>query len=341
MNSRERVLATMAGQATDRRPVSPVLCLYGARLTGCPLDQYFADPVAHALGQSAVRQVFSPDILFGPFAFAALGAAFGSELQFFADQPPNIRRPAIQSAREWGRLRIPDPRSHPGLGYLQEAVRLMVKEHGEEVLVAVALPPPTDLPALVLGMEGWLETVLFDREGAQQVMNSVIPFFVTLTEVLFEAGAAFLALTCGYASPAVVTRKIALNFTRPALARTLAQMRGPIVLHHAGPPILPNLDLLTGMPATVGFALHGRDDLSRARELVGPEAVLLSGPHGPDLPNLSATQVRAECETLLTDRRHDPRFILCTSGADIPFHTDAEKIHAVLEAAVAFGGGRG
>ena len=46
MNSMERILATLAGEPTDRRAISLTLPLYGARLTSCDLRTYYTDPGA-------------------------------------------------------------------------------------------------------------------------------------------------------------------------------------------------------------------------------------------------------------------------------------------------------
>lgn len=113
MNSTERIMATLAGKPLDRRAIAPVLGLYGARLTGCPLDQYYTDPAAYARGQSAVRETFRPDVLCAPLAFALIGAAFGSELVFPDTEAPNIRRPAVQSADHGTFLRCPTPTATP------------------------------------------------------------------------------------------------------------------------------------------------------------------------------------------------------------------------------------
>jgi uroporphyrinogen decarboxylase len=99
MNSLERLHATLAGKPLDRRAVAPVLGLYGARLTGCPLEQYYTDPVAYVRGQTAIREMFQPDILYAPVAFASLGAAFGGELVHLETMPPDLRtRPYSHSS---------------------------------------------------------------------------------------------------------------------------------------------------------------------------------------------------------------------------------------------------
>ena len=335
MSPLQRVLGTLTGQPVDRRAVAPVLSLYGARLTDCPLERYYADPVAYVRGQSAVRATFAPDLLFAPFCFALLGAAFGSQIKFAGTQAPQVRHPVLASAADWSRLVWPDPATDPQLRYLLDTIRLLAQTHGAEVPIALALPPPADLPVVILGLEPWLDTVLSDGETAQHILATLEPFWVDFANRCFAAGATLVALTSAFTSPAIVPPGLVTSFGRPALQRVLPALRGPTVLHHVGAPLLPHLALLTGLPGVVGFALDARDDLAQARGLVGPTPLLLGGPHGPSLPEMPPELVRTHCATLLENRRHDPRFLLVTSGADIPYPTPAASIHALREAAAA------
>jgi uroporphyrinogen decarboxylase len=330
-------MATLAGKPLDRRAVAPVLSLYGARLTGCPLDQYYTDPAAYARGQSVVRETFRPDVLCAPLAFASIGAAFGSELVFLDTDVPNIRRPAVQSADEWELLVPPDPDMDPRLLYFRDAIRLMAAEHKDQVPIAMVIPIPADIPGVVMGLETWLETVLFDPSGARQVMDKVIPFYVRLVNGFFAAGATFVAMPCGFASPTIVTREIVTSFTWPVLAQVLAQLRGPVILHNVGAPLLAHLDLLTGLPSVVAFIMDQRDDLARARRVVGPDIVLFGGLDCSNISEMTAAEVEDRCRAVLEERRQDPRFVLGTSGPDVVWNTPQENIHAMLRAAESFG----
>lgn len=338
MNAAERVFATVAGNAVDRRPVTPVLSLYGAKLTGCPLEKYYSDPIAYALGQVAVRDLFEPDVLFTPFQFAAIGAAFGSQIRFYADQPPNVKRPAIESAREWERIVLPDPDTHPRLTYIREAVREMVARFGTETPVAVPFPALIDFPALIMGMDGWMETVLFDPDCARRIMEALTPLFVRLVNGFFADGAAFVALPCGFWSPSVVPRAIVKSLMRPAMGNAMAQLRGPVVLHHCGAAILEHLDLFVGLSPAIGIVVETGEDLVRARQIVGPDPILFNGPAAANMPEMTAPQLEGECRALLENRRHDPRFVLCNCGPDVPWSTPPENIHALRQAAHDFGG---
>jgi uroporphyrinogen decarboxylase len=337
MNSMERVLATIAGKPRDRCAFTAMLSLYGARLINCDLERYYTDPAAYARGQAAVLETFRPDILLSPLAFASLGMAFGSKLHFFADQPPNMRRPAIASTDEWDRVVLPDPDTHPHLQFFREAVRRMAVKTRGEVPIAAVLPSPVELPILVMGIEEWLQTVVFDPPRARRIVDDVTPFFVRMANGMFEDGCAFIVLTCAFCTPAIVTRRIVTEFSRPALESALVQLKGPIVFHNCGAPLLDHLDLLTGLPSTAALAMDFVDNLAEARRIAGPDTVLFGGPLGPGLPGRTAAQVEEQCRAILEERRQDPHFILYTAGADVPLQTPPENIHAIRRAAEAQG----
>lgn len=339
MNSMERIQATLEGRPLDRRAVAPVLGLYGARLTHCPLEQYYTDPAAYARGQSAVRETFQPDVLCAPLSFASIGAAFGGELIFLETESPNLRRPAVRSLEQWDALVPPDPEGHPALVYFLDTIRRMAAEHKGEIPIAMVLPTPADIPELVMGLETWLETVLFDAAGARRVMDKLMPFYIRLVNGFFAAGATFVVMPCGLASPGIVTREIVTAFTRPILAQVLAQLDGPVVLHNVGAPMLAHLDLLTGLPSVVAFIMDQRDDLAQARLVVGPDIVLFGGLDCANVSRMTVTEVEERCRTILEERHGDPRFVLGTSGPDVSWNTPPENIHALRKAAESPGRG--
>lgn len=338
MNSLKRFNGMLAGQPTDRRPFTLVLSLYGARLTGCPLDQYYADPAAYARGQAAVRETFGPDVLFAPICVALIGAAFGTKLRYLTHNAPTIEAPLIASAQAWEHLSFPDPDTQPHLRFIRESLQRMVAEHRNEIPIAALLLPPLDIPLMIMGMDIWLETMLFDLPLAERIVRSIIPFFVALANRCFEDGAACLILPSAFVSSRILPRNLVERFCRPLLAEALAQLRGPVVLHHLDHPLLPYLDLLAGLPAVGAFSLAASDDLRQARAVVGPLPVLLSGPDPHWLNRSSTAEITALCTALLADRREDRRFLLCNTGADVPFGTPPENIHAVRRTVESFAG---
>lgn len=338
MNSLERIRATLSGQPVDRRPFSLTLCLYGARLTGCPLPEYCSKPAAYARGQAAVAEQFGPDILFGPFALAAVSEAFGAQLRWFPEHPPVLKQPAAASVAEALRLPLPDPDLDPRLTFLREATRQLAAQSAGTVPIASVLTCLVDFPALLVGFETWMETVLFEPDQARELMARLQPWFIELANGLLAAGATFIAMPAVFLSPAMVPRETVRTVTLPALREALAGLRGPVVLHHAGGPFLTHLDLLVGLPQLAAMVVDHTDDLERSRAALGPALTLLGGLDGPNLGTLSAAAVAAQARTALENRRQDARFILSTTGPDVPFETPPENLLAVRRVVEEFGG---
>ena len=304
------------------------LSLYGARLINCPLSRYFSDPLQYARGQSAISETFRPDVLFGPFAFSLVGASFGSTIREFSDQAPTISSPVCTNPEELGKLRFPDPDTDQSLLYLRDAIYEMAVRFQDDTIVAAILPLPIDIPPLIMGLDAWMETILFDQDGVRLIMDEMIPFFVEFANEIYADGADLIVSPSAFSSPSMVTREIANSFACPILEETLKRLKGPVILHHGGAPVMPHLDLLTGLPSVVGFVVDARDNLAEARSIIGPDPLLLGGPDNLSLPNLTPQEVTQWCRSVLTERDQDPRFILANSGPDIPLATPPENIHA-------------
>lgn len=336
MNSKERVLGVLQGNTVDRRPFTALLSLYGARLIRCPLEKYYKDAAAYARGQTAVRETFQPDILFSPFLLAVFAEAFGGEAKYFDNAPPNLLRPAITSKEEILGLSVPDIDSHPRIVYVRDSLRRVVETHGKDVVVAGSLLSPIDLPLMIMGLDKWMEIVLFDQDGVKRMLEITIPFFLQYANALLKDGADLLVLPAAFLTPSLVSQEIVERFTLPILHDIFTKVRGPMIIHHVGGSFLKFLDLFTGLPNVKGFVLDHQDNLSVAREKVGPGVTLLGGLDGPNIGKILPGEVEERCTYLLRDRQKDPSFILCTTGADVAYDTPLANINAMRKAVESF-----
>lgn len=337
MNSMERTMAALQGAESDRRAVTLTLSLYGARLTSCPLREYYTNPQAYLEGQLAVIEQCRPDIIFTPFVLVAEAEAFGGEVVFIEKNPPNLRKPAIRDINDIARLEMPDIDSHPRLVYLRESTRLLAAKCTGQMPVAGVLLTPMDLPALLLGIDLWLETILFDKENAKLMLEKAVAYFVRWANALFADGANFLVMPSMFSNPKLITQKIAKEIVMPVLTEAFQQVNGPLVFHHGGNPIVQFMDLYENLPNVAAFVLDTKDSFSEAREMLGPDRLLLGNINGPNLWRLKPDHVRQVCQKILTDRKEDRHFILATSSADVAFETPLENIRAVVETVEEFG----
>ena len=104
-----------------------MLGAYGGRLAGIELPTLYREAEAWVAGQEAVQSAFGLDMVLGPFDFSAIAEAFGGEAAFFRDQPPNMRRPAAQSATQALGLPLPEPEEAGRLPFILEATRRLAE----------------------------------------------------------------------------------------------------------------------------------------------------------------------------------------------------------------------
>ena len=325
----ERVLAALEGRTQRRPPYTLTLSLYGARLSDCPLIEYYRRPELYAAGQEAVMALCAPDILFSPFALPLEAEAFGSELTFLPTNPPNIKNPAVHTADAFVDLPLPDIDSHPSLVFLRESVRLMAAKCQGETPICAILTAPVDLPAIVMGIDMWLETLLFAPDTAAAILEMTQSHFVALANALLADGANFIGLTTVCSNPRILFPKLIAKVILPALDSAFRQVKGPVVFHHGGNPMLPNLDDYLTLANVAAFAVDHRDSLAEARKILGPKPLLLGNLHGLTLPRLSAERVLAKVDDILDDRKDDPCFIFSTTAADVPLDTPPDLLQAI------------
>lgn len=331
MNSLERVLAALLNQPADRPAVFLNASLYGARLTGAALLDHYTQASVYAEGQMAVRETFAPDILISPFFVPAIGEAFGSPWRASSNQAPNVVQFMASSAEDMLKIPLPDVDSHPRLLYLRETIRILAKRYAGEVPVFGVLVTPADIPPLVIGLEAWLDALLFQPEVAQALLEHLTPFFVALGKAMFSDGATGLALTCNLANRFLVTDTVAETLTLPLLKQALAELPGPAIFHHGGCPLVDQLARFKGLPNVAAYVLDVGEDLGAARRTLGPGPIVMGNLNGPGLIDLRPEEVQARCELALAQRGEDRQFILATCGADIQFDTPPDCIAAITE----------
>ncbi len=332
MNGLERIAAAMSGQVADRRAVALTLSLYGAKLTGCPLKRYYRDSIAYAEGQLAAFERFGSDVVYSPFALALEGEALGCAVKWHERQPPAIAKPLSRGPGVVDLDKI-DFDGQPFYRYAIGVVERLARDlNGRAALVAVATSP-ADIPALLFGVESWLDMLLFDPEAAALLLASAGRYFARFANSLLEAGATAVALPSVFLNPSVVSVNIAKRLPIPAMREAFAQVRGPLILHHGGVPIAPFLPLYREMPNTIGFVLDPRDKFQQARALIGADLLLIGGVDGPALDGRAPDQAEAEAQAALRAMDGDARSILATAAADIPWSASEETIAAIPRAA--------
>lgn len=337
MNSLERVMGVVTGQPVDRPPVFAVLGAYAARSSGVPLRALYEDAAAHVRGQLALREAFGFDLVIAPFDFSAIGEAFGGQTAWFEHQAPNLRRPAVGTAAEALALTWPSPAAEMGrLQVCPRAAEALAAACGSETPVFGILPGPGGFPALIMGMESWVDTLLFDQARARELLARSVEWLAGWAARLVAAGVTALIMPEPAACSDVLPRGLFLDTLEAPLLSLLPRLGAPVVVHHTGGRVTHLLDRLATWPI-LGVAVGARDDLVEARELLGPGKLLVGNLDNLAFPGWSPEQVAVEARARLEQAFGAGPFILSSSGGDIPLSTPPDTLRALVAACAGFG----
>lgn len=332
MNSYQRVMGTLMGQPVDRLPVFAVLGAYGALLTHTDLRTLFSDASAYVAGQKALQEAFGFDLVLSAFDYSVIAEAFGGEVAWAVDQVPNMRRPGARTAADALSLPLPDPLKTARLPMILEANRRLADLYKERVPIIGVLPGPCILPSLLIGIDQWMEAVLFDQALARKLLDYTAPFFVSWANSLLDSGADCLAITEGMATSAVAPRQMFAEQFLPHLRSVCAQIHGPKVISSTGGCMNHVLDLLPGLDGLVGVIAGSKDDLGEARRLLGPDLNIIGNLDNLAFPSASPETVYEMSMARLRVAAPAGHYILANAGADIPQATPPENLRAMISA---------
>ncbi len=341
MNAYQRLMGTLTGQPVDRVPVLAVLGAYGGKLTNTGLPTLYRDPAAWLAGQQAAQESFGFDLVMSPFDYSAIAEAFGGTVTWFDDQPPNMKRPAVDNAQAALKLPLPDPARSGRLPAILASTRMLATQYKETVPIIGVVPGPAILPSLVIGLGPWMETILFDQPTARELLEHTGPFFVAWCNALLQAGADCLVVTEGMAAAEIAPRSLFAELALPHLRSTFAQVQGPKVMHQTGGSINHTLDLLPGLAGLAAVAIGSKDDLAQARTLAGPDLNLIGNLDNLSFSSLSADELYHKAMACLRSAAPAGHYILANAGADIALTTPPENLHALLAASSDYAAGKG
>ncbi len=330
MNGLERIGAVLQGKKPDRRPYALLLSLLGANyVNNIGLEEYYSNAELWFNGQVGAIERFNPDIVTGPFSFPLEAKAFGSEIKIPEYCAPNIKKPIIADPGLINKLIVPDL-SDPSLNFIIKTNKLLVDKYRGNKAVAALIFSPCDLPALLLGIESWVDILLFQKKYINSLMNITIPHFVRMANTCLENGVNFVVTTANFINPDIVNEKI-FKSLKPFLIEAFNQIKGPLVIHHGGCRMGSFIPYYAELPNVIGLVIDPRDSLKEARNLISSDTLLLGNIDGPGIINMSDDLIKKKCKIILESSAADPKFIFASSNADISLGTPESKIDIVIE----------
>ncbi len=335
----ERLAAAVRGEVLDRVPVFVNLLDQGARELGVSLRDYYADGERVAEGQLRLREKYGYDNLWSLFYVGKEAELLGCRHIVYADDgPPNVGELVLREPGDIGRLRVPDDLAgHPAFRETRRCLAVLRREAGGRYPICAYLTASATLPAILMGMERWLDLLLNGPESLRdELLAKCSEFFRRQAIAYREAGADVLLYSNPFGSTDLVPRRLFERVSLPWMRRDLEAVGTRGVVYYCGGarmnPVVEAVRAATGLSA---YYLSPMDDLAEARGRLGAEALCAGVINDIPLIDWSPAEVRAEVGRIMAAGVAAGPFLFGTlvMPVAIPAHT----IRALVEAACELG----
>ncbi len=335
MASFERLSTALRLGVPDRVPVVLVSAIHGAKELGMPLQEYFSRPENVAEGQLRFVQRVGQDNVDAFFFFGREAQAFGTEVIFSEDMAPSAGAPILRKPSDIDSLEVPDPRKSPPLKDVLRATELMAeKARGKWLVVGRALGP-FSLPIMLMGLESWLELLLFgDAARRRRLIRVTSKFSTVWANALLSAGANIIALVEPMVSTTMLTREQSTKLVLPVLHQVVKGIRGPVILWSLG-SIQRVADLIPDL-GVQAVSTDPDDDVRQVKRLVGKQLAVLGGLNDLAMLNWGPSEAEEQVRRAIEAGAPGAGFIL-SHQYEIPDKVGFEVLTAVVEAAKKWG----
>ena len=276
MNSRERVLAFLAGQRVDRPPCMPLTMMFASDYIGRKYLDYATDFRVEVEGQIRVAEDFDFDYVTFCTDPACEAADAGASVIYFPDQPPALdeAKGLVRDKRRLATLRVPDPLSPGRMNNGIKAVALFKERVGNTKLIEAWVEGPCAEAADLRGINQLMLDFYDDQAFVGDLFEFVVEMELAFARAEIAAGADLIAI--GDAAASLIGPQLYNSVVWPYEKRmvdAIHAMGAPVRLHICGDTraILEGVGLL-------GCEIVDLDYLTpvaQAREKWGPRQALM------------------------------------------------------------------
>lgn len=331
----ERMTRALSHEEADRVPYMLSVMLHGPALLGMSFEEYFGEPEAVAEAQVALQRRYGHDAILALYFAAMEHEAWGGQVRFFDDGPPNAGAPLVRDIERIPELRAPAVEECPRLQKMLQSIRRM-RQEAPEVMIVGAVVAPNSVPVMQLGFEAYLHVVLERRDLYWQLMERNEPFAVAWANAQVEAGASVVAYFDPVASPTVMPPAVYRETGFQVARRVFPQIRAGVGVGLASGRSIPILDDLAEAGAgAVGVSAD--DDLAVAKARAGKRLALMGNLNGIAMRRWDAAQAAEAVRSAIAAAGPGGGFLLAEHHGEIPPSVPDDTLRALADAVHRYG----
>lgn len=336
MTSLERVLTTLGHREPDRVPQFLLLTMHGAKELGLTIREYFSKPEYVAEGQIRMREKYRNDCLYAFFYAPIEVEAFGGEVLYVDDGPPNAGFPVLSDVESITKLKPPVVRESAVLQKVLKSISLMKEKVGQEAPIIGVVMSPFSLPVMQMGFDKYFELMHYHGDLFEKLMSVNKAFCIEWANAQLDAGATAICYFDPVSSTTIITRDQYLRTGFPIAKETLSCINGPTATHFASGRCLPIVEEIS-QTGTAVIGISVMEDLHQLKQACQNKLTLLGNLNGIEMRTWTQKQAEENVKNVLQVAARGGGFILADNHGEIPFQVPDDVLLAVSEAVHEFG----
>lgn len=336
MTSFERVMTTLSHKEPDRVPFFLLATMHGAKELGLGIRDYFSKADHVVEGQMRLRKKYEHDCYYGFFYAPLEIEAWGGEIIYTDDGPPNTGTPFIQSLAQIRTLVPPVINQTPCLTKVLTALAGLRKLAAGNAPVIGVVMSPFSLPAMQLGMERYLQLMVEEPGLFHALMQINEEFCVHWANAQLEAGADAICYFDPFASTTILPRERYRETGFLVAQRTIAQIKGPTATHLAsGRGLAVYEDIARTGTAIVGVSVE--ENIEEVKSVCRGKLTVLGNLNGIAMRTWTPAEAEAAVKDAIMKAGPGGGFILSDNHGEIPFQVPDETLLAISHAVQRWG----
>jgi uroporphyrinogen decarboxylase len=319
----ERIGTLLRGELPDRIAYFLNAALHGAGLVGTSIRGLFSDAELAVEGALAVQLRLGNDLVTSFTHAAGEAEAFGGEVLWFDDGPPNAGTPPLTAA-SLATLR-PPPLDHPALALRIELTRALAARVAGRIPVVGALVAPFSLPAMQLGLPAWFDLLHDAPREAERLLAINVEHCIAFGRAQLAAGASVILAFEPLAAPAMTSRAQWRALGLPALERMIAGFGGPCGVSTASTKMGGVAKDFADAGAALLYASEA-DDLGAVARASDDRAVILGDLNGLKMRTWTPEDVDREIQAFAARVLPRGRVIAAEHHGEVPLQVPFETL---------------
>lgn len=329
--SLQRILTALGHREPDRVPL--ILCagLHGAKELGLSIPDYFSSAQNVVEGQLRLRAKYRSDSASAFFFASAEMDAWGGETIYSLDGPPNAGAPVIRKADDIAALEPPQVCDCALLRRVLEATEGLKSKLGDSCLLIGVVISPFSLPVMQMGFDRYIELIYEQPDLFGRLMKINEQFCVQWANAQFAAGATAMVYFDPVSSTTIVPRDISVHTGLAIAKRTIAQFKGPAVIHFASGRCLSILEEAKQTGA-VAVGVSALEDMGELKAKCAGKVTLLGNLNAIEMRHWTPSQTESKVKEAIAKAGRGGGFLLSDNHGEIPWQVPEEVLMAISDA---------